>query len=220
MAKRKQSSTEKEYNKQRIRLKKAIARSKKQGYIFPENILPEKPKRITKASVRRLAKITPESLRQKGEFLLEETGEIIPVKGNKSLIKREITRKKNEYKENLHLINQYEQEYLPSFSLNVIQRFKSYILGFPPAISEMVMPLINAIINEQGEDDVAIALEKMPAQFHEYLHRHAYESGTAVSEFASSLIEYLPNASITYKKDLMDRFEYNELGYTVDDEEA
>lgn len=220
MAKRKQSATEKEYNKQRRRLKQAIARSEKQGYIFPENILPEKPKRITKASVRRLAKITPESLRQKGEFLIEETGEIIAVKGNKAVIKQEITRKKQEYREYQQQYEQIEPQYLPSFSSNVIQRFKSYILGFPPAISEMVMPLINTIINEQGEDDVAIALENMPEQFHEYLHRHAYDSGTAVSEFASSLIEYLPNASIQYKKDLMDKFEYNELGYTVDDEEA
>ena len=147
MAKRKQSATEKEYSKQRRRLKQAIARSEKQGYIFPENILPEKPKRITKASVRRLAKITPESLRQKGEFLIEETGEVIPVKGNKGVIKQEITRKKKEYQEYLHQIKQEEQEYLPSFSSNVIQRFKSYILGFPSGVSEMLMPLINTKTN-------------------------------------------------------------------------
>ena len=220
MAKRKQSATEKEYSKQRRRLKQAIARSEKQGYIFPENILPDKPKRITKASVRRLSKITPEMLRQKGEFLMEETGEIIPVKGNKPVIKQEITRKRKEYKEYLQQIEQDEQEYLPSFSLNVIQRFKTYILGFPPAISEMLMPLINTLIKEQGEDEVATALENMPQQFHEYLQRHAYDSGTAISEFASSLIEYLPDAPIQYKKDLMDRFEYNELGYTVEDEET
>ena len=220
MPRRKQSAIEKEYSKQRRRLKQAISRSEKQGYIFPENIIPDKPKRITKASVRRLAKITPESLRQKGEFLFEDTGEIIPVKGNKSVIKQEITRKRKEYKEYLQQIEQEEQEYLPSFSLNVIQRFKSNILGFPPAISDMVISLINTIINEQGEDDVAIALENMPEQFHEYLHRHAYDSGTAISEFATSLIEYLPNASIQYKKDLMDRFECNELGYTVEDEET
>lgn len=206
MPKRKKSATEKEYSKQRRRLQQAIARAKKQGYIFPENILPDKPKRITKASVRRLAKITPEALRQKGEFLIEETGEIIPVKGNKSVIKQEITRKK--------------KEYLPSFSSNVIQRFKSYILGFPSGVSEMLMPLINTIINEQGEEDLAIALENMPEQFHEYLHRHKFDSSAGISEFATSLIEYLPTPSIQYKKDLMDKFEYNELGYIVDDEET
>ena len=104
--------------------------------------------------------------------------------------------------------------------LNAIQRFKTYILGFPPAISEMIMPLINTLIREQGEDAVAIALENMPEQFHEYLHRNAYDSGTAISDFASSLIEYLPDVSIQYKKDLMDRFEYHELGYMIEDEEA
>ena len=220
MAKRKQSAVEKEYSKQRKRLKQAIARSEKQGYIFPENILPDKPKRITKASVRRLAKITPEALRQKAEFLIEETGELIPVKGNKSVIKKEITRKRKEYKEYIEQIKQDERGYIPDFSFNVIQRFKSYILGFPPAISEMLMPLINTLIKEQGENEVATALENMPQQFHEYLHRHGYDSNGAVTEFASSIIEYLPDASIQYKKDLMDRFEYNELGYTVEDEET
>lgn len=213
MSKGKQTSSKNEYAKQRKRLKQAIRRAEKQGYIFPEDILPKKPKRITKASVRRLAKITPELIRQKGKFLIEETGEIIPVKGNKAVIKQEITRKKQER-------TQAEPQYLPSFSANVIQRFKSYILGFPPAIYEMLLPLINALIHDIGEDGVATALENMPQQFHEYLHRHTYDSGTAISEFATSLIEYIPDVTIQYKKDLMDKFEYNELGYVVEDEKA
>ena len=213
MPKGKQTPIKNEYAKQRKRLKQAIRRAEKQGFIFPEDILPKKPKRITKASVRRLAKITPVLIRQKGKFLIEETGEIIPVKGNKAVIKQEITRKKQER-------TQAEPQYLPSFSANVIQRFKSYILGFPPAIYEMLLPLINALIHDIGEDGVATALENMPQQFHEYLHRHTYDSGTAISEFATSLIEYIPDVTIQYKKDLMDKFEYNELGYVVEDEKA
>lgn len=213
MPKGKQTPSKNEYNKQRKRLKQAIRRAEKQGYIFSEDILPKKPKRITKASVRRLAKITPEMIRQKGNFLIEETGEIIPVKGNKAVIKQEITRKKQER-------THAEPQYLPSFSANVIQRFKSYILGFPPAIYEMVLPLINTLIHDIGEDGVATALENMPQQFHEYLHRHTYDSAAAISEFATSLIEYVPDVTIQYKKDLMDKFEYNELGYIVEDEKA
>ena len=213
MPKGKQTPSKNEYDKQRKRLKQAIRRAEKQGYIFSEDILPKKPKRITKASVRRLAKITPELIRQKGKFLIEETGEIIPVKGNKAVIKQEITRKKQER-------THAEPQYLPSFSANVIQRFKSYILGFPPAIYEMVLPLINTLIHDIGEDGVATALENMPQRFHEYLHRHIYDSGTAISEFATSLIEYVPDVTIQYKKDLMDKFEYNELGYIVEDEKA
>lgn len=213
MPKGKQTPSKNEYDKQRKRLKQAIRRAEKQGYIFSEDILPKKPKRITKASVRRLAKITPELIRQKGKFLIEETGEIIPVKGNKAVIKQEITRKKQER-------THTEPQYLPSFSANVIQRFKSYILGFPPTIYEMVLPLINTLIHDIGEDGVATALENMPQQFHEYLHRHTYDSGTAISEFATSLIEYVPDVTIQYKKDLMDKFEYNELGYIVEDEKA
>lgn len=69
MSKGKRTPSKNEYDKQRKRLKQAIRRAEKQGYIFSEDILPKKPKRITKASVRRLAKITPELIRQKVNFL-------------------------------------------------------------------------------------------------------------------------------------------------------
>lgn len=209
------------YKKQRKRLQNAIYRAKKQGYIFPDDILPKVPKKIEEASVRRLAKIKPEDLRKKARYLIEETGELIPVKGNAKIIKEDIKRKRYEeqvanYQYKYPEINRY----FPSFTENVIARFKNYILGFPQGIYEMVLPLINSIISEQGADDFAIALESMPEHFHTILHRHAFDSKGAISEFATSLIEYLPNASIQYKKDLMDRFEFNELGYTVEDEET
>lgn len=221
MAKKRNSLLEKEYNKQRKRLKQAIARSKKQGYIFSEDILPEKPKRITQASVRRLSKIKPENLRKKARYLIEETGELIQVKGNTKIIKEDIKRKRyDEQVTNYQYKYPELNRYFPSFTENVIARFKNYILGFPQGIYEMVLPLINSIISEQGDDDFAVALESMPEHFHTILQRHAFDSKGAISEFATSLIEYLPNASIQYKKDLMDRFEFNELGYTVEDEEA
>lgn len=217
MAKRK-TATQKEYSKQRARLLHAIRRNEKQGYIFPEDILPDIPKRITKASVRKLAKIKPADLRYKAEYLIEETGELIKVKGNTKEIKADIKRKKDNYKAQFPKIT--AQEYFPSFTDNVINRFKTYILGFPKGISDMVLPLINTLIQEQGADSVATALENMPLQFHEYLHRHKHDSNGGVQEFATSLIEYLPDASPQYKKDLMDRFEFEELGYIVEDEET
>lgn len=57
-----------EYKKEVRRLKQAIRRAEKAGYIVPENIIPKRPKKVTQASVRRLAKITPQKIRDKSQL--------------------------------------------------------------------------------------------------------------------------------------------------------
>ena len=66
-----------DYMKQRRRIQRAISRMEKGGYILPENVLPPIPKRITRASVRRLEKITTDVLYKKSRYVDIETGEII-----------------------------------------------------------------------------------------------------------------------------------------------
>ena len=99
----------------------------------------------------------------------------------------------------------------------IINNFKSQILHFPKEISDKVIAFINTLINEQGADSVAYSLEHMPLQFHEILNKTGYDSNSAMQEFTSSLVEYLPDASDAYKKDLIEAFEYNELGYNIED---
>lgn len=94
-----------------------------------------------------------------------------------------------------------------------VEGFKQSISGFPKEIADRVIALIDKLIVEQGIEDVAIALENIPYQLHDYLKRYKYDSEAALEEFSSALIEYLPNASEQYKRDLMDAFEYNEVGY-------
>ena len=98
----------------------------------------------------------------------------------------------------------------------IVQNFKSQILHFPKEIADKIIALINTLVSEQGIDDVAYSLQHMPMQFYEYINRQGYDSNAAIQEFSSALIEYLPNASDGYKADLMDAFEYNELGYTIE----
>ena len=45
---KKQTENQKAYQKERRRLLQAVRRAEKQGYIFPEDIVPELPKRVTK----------------------------------------------------------------------------------------------------------------------------------------------------------------------------
>lgn len=60
--KRKPTPAEREYRKQLQRIKRFIQRAEKRGYQFNKSLIPAPPKRITKASVERLRKITPQKL--------------------------------------------------------------------------------------------------------------------------------------------------------------
>lgn len=128
-------------------------------------------------------------------------------------LKQEATQSKEREERELKTDNVLEN----GISQVIINNFKSQILHFPKEISVKVIAFINTLINEQGIDSVAYSLEHMPLQFHEILNKTGYDSNSAMQEFASSLVEYLPDASDAYKKDLIEAFEYNELGYNIED---
>lgn len=105
MAKRKKTENQKAYQKERRRLLQAVNRAKKQGYIFPDNIVPTIPKRVTKKSLQRIQVLKTKDLYKKAQYVYEETGEIVPAEQRKQEIKRlaiekaKLTRKKSNHQE-------------------------------------------------------------------------------------------------------------------------
>ena len=80
---------EQEYKKELRRIKQFIARASKRGFIWFNDPIPKEPKKITTKSVERLKRITPNTLYKKGNFVDEETGEILSgIKGRKLEKKR------------------------------------------------------------------------------------------------------------------------------------
>lgn len=225
---RKQTPAERDYSKQVKRIKQFIRRAEKRGYQFSEDVLPKKPKRVTQASVLKLAKLTPEKLYKKAVYGgLASEGEIVPATEGVKL-ERSLRAKKAAETRKYRLAGPTQEptntpgfeppENLLEFGISnvIVQNFKSQILHFPKEIADKIIALINTLVTEQGIDDVAYSLQHMPMQFYEYINRQGYDSNAAIQEFSSALIEYLPNASDGYKADLMDAFEYNELGYTIE----
>lgn len=97
MAKRnKQTENQKAYQKERRRLLQAVRRAEKQGYIFPEDIVPELPKRVTKKQLEKIQKTKPKQLYKKAEFVYQETGEVVPAEQRKQEVKQEAIRKAKE----------------------------------------------------------------------------------------------------------------------------
>lgn len=214
MAKRKnKSQAEIEYNKQLNRIKRFIRRNESRGFQF-DDIIPNKPKRVTKASVNRLKKITPDVLYKHSVYGGEATqGEIVSGRRGRKLA-REYARQKT-IQDNKRRKYDTEPLSLDDYSKLIIANFKSTILHFPQEIADKIIALINQIQLQQGEIELAQALNDMPLQFHEYLNVLGYDSGEAVKEFSAALVDYLPEASDAYKEDLIEAFEMNELGYDV-----
>lgn len=123
-----------EYMKERKRIRQAISQQKKSGYIVPENLLPDIPKRITKASINRLKKITPKTIRSKSELIDFTTGEIITkessnyrksvVKTNRELVK--LARQKQ--KKEMNVFNETEDG-LPIATFDVIEHIRNQIIN-------------------------------------------------------------------------------------------
>lgn len=59
---------QKAYNKERSRLKRQVQALEKRGYRFAKNIVPEIPKKITEASLRRVKNITLDDLYKKSRY--------------------------------------------------------------------------------------------------------------------------------------------------------
>lgn len=102
------------------------------------------------------------------------------------------------------------------FNRTVIADVKNNISHYPKEIADKVTSLIDQLITQQGIDDVVEAIISTPdLQYH--LNKNKYDSNSAMENYATSIINNLPNASDQYKMDLADAFEFNELGYTIED---
>lgn len=93
---RKQTENQKAYQKERRRLLQAVRKAEKQGYIFPENIVPKLPKRVTKKQLEKIQKTKPKQLYKKAKFVYQETGEVISAEQRKQDIKQEAIKKAKE----------------------------------------------------------------------------------------------------------------------------
>ncbi len=80
---RKLTPAEQAYNKELRRINRFIKAAEKRGFIFTLKILPPKPKKITKASVQRLKKITPETLYKKASYQTDDFRIVSGLEGRK-----------------------------------------------------------------------------------------------------------------------------------------
>lgn len=215
MKKNKLTKNQIAFKKQVTRIKNFIRRATKRGYEFSDNVIPNMPKRVTKKSIEKIKNIKPKDLYSKASYLDKSTGEIVSgsigrkIECNLSTQKAKETRKNNNNKR--HSNN--NKNYI-TYETVIMKNFYEYIKSFTSnKIRDSLYGMIKTLEYEQGRTEVAKALQNMPLQFHEILARCGYDSDKAIMEFETSFLEYFPNVSEQYKKDLMEKLEYNEMGY-------
>lgn len=206
-----------DYKKQVKRLKQAVRRAEKRGYIVPENVIPKQPKRITKKSVERLKKITTKEIYSKSEKLDFETGELIPgevarkQERSESAKKAAKTRKEKRYNAEKGESEYYEPQYetFPSGADIIIGNFKAEMARFPEVAQPIVNKWLDRLLRDYSKEDVAEMLENAASQGLGVDYSIAYREDLLLDRL-SEMFDLLPGASTGNKIDIMEAMEYEE----------
>lgn len=165
--KNKASETMKAYNKERARITRQIKRMEQRGYIVPENVLPSRPKRVTKSSVARLAKIKTPDLYTKSRYIDQETGEILTGEAGRKLerstaAKRAAQTRKTGVKQ--RPINKPDYVYYSNQIFTNFQMEMTQIYGRNEKLFNYITRWYNRSMQKYGPDDFAEALEKAKSE--------------------------------------------------------
>lgn len=222
---RKLSQTRKEYNKQRKRIQSFLSRARKQGYVFEENILPQIPKRITKSSVSRLVKLTPQELYKKAVYVSRETGEIETPEEHKKRVRKEAKIKEKETKARKKKQSQKKQDYPKpeppkqkrknrtnkdkgfytravigtfSYTLETCRNGKAY---------PMLLRWFNKLLSDNGDDAVAQMLTVGAENGYEITWDIVYDVDKA-TDFTHGIIQFLSEQGDFYKDEMEEYWNY------------
>ena len=190
-----------QYLQERRRIQRFIRSATKRGYIIPENILPDIPKRVTRASVSRLKKITPEKIYSKSQYVSRETGEIKTGKAGRAEERKAASRKAAETRRRKEETSRAKKEYIPRASDIILTNLRETLANFVPSgqmsrfMQENAMNnrnyalgILDDAIKELGEEQVAKNIQKNALQLSRLIEEILYSSDRQKVKF--SLVEF------------------------------
>ena len=215
--KKKPTQLQLDYKKQVKRLKQAIRRAKKRGYVIPDNIIPQQPKRVTRKAVERLKSITTNDIYSKSEKIDFDTGELIPgevarkAERSEAAKKAARTRREKRYNAEKGESEYYEPQYetFPSAADIVISNFRAEASRFPEVAQPIINQWLNRLLNDYSKEDVAEMLEQAASQGLGIDYSIAYREDLLLDRL-SEIMDLLPGASTGNKMDIMEALEYEE----------
>ena len=235
MAKRKkQTPVERAYSKQIKRIKQFIRRAEKRGYQLDENVIPKRPKRVTQASVRKLAKLTPEKLYQKAVYGgLASEGEIVPgIEGVK--LERSLRAKKAAETRKYKLAEPVQEptntpgfvppenisEDVTFFDAVVISNWYGTLETFSNGEAyDLLRSWMGNTVRTEGTHNTAIMLQDGAENGHLLTWEVVYKHDNAVL-YIGYMLYYLPDEGVLYKEEMLDKIEYmKSLGDALEQDE-
>lgn len=224
MAKKKiQTANQRAYSKQVKRIKQFIRRAEKRGYHFADDVLPQQPKRITQASIRKLQNLTPEKLYQKAVYGGESTGGEI-VKGTEGVKLERSLRAQKAAQTRKYRLKEPTQEptntpgFIPPenisedtsfFDAVVITGFQAHVRQFNERASNLLLGWLDRILATNDVHDVAIMLNDGAEAGNIVTYQIVY-SVDKLYEYMSNMLDYLPEAGPLFKAEMMDAMELEE----------
>lgn len=185
------------YMRERQRVQDIVKKLESKGYYFNEDVLPQVPKNITQASVRKLEKITLKQVYNKANLVLEG-GDYKP---GREAIRIELETKKQIKKE-------YVMERLHYYE-TIYDNFINGIRKTPSPVFQALSNIMQQFEDQLGKERVAMALEEMPESFHQILAQHRYDSEASVADFTSRLLAYVPELGRLEREQLAEVIEEN-----------
>ena len=228
--KRPQTKSQKAYNKELQRIKRFISRAEKRGYQFQENIAPNKPKKITPASIRRLKKITPDYLYGKAVYGGEATGgEIVSGRRGRAEERKQAAKKSVETKRRIKesyntqddITHRYNENEDTSFYDKVsISQWYTQLREFANGEAYgLLRAWMGGIIAENGQHNTAVMINNAIDHGVILTWEVVYDTDEA-ERYIGRMIDYLPEAGVLYKEEQLDKIEFmKRLGDALEQDE-
>lgn len=208
--------------KERRRIQSFINRATKRGYEFSESILPKIPKKITQASIRRLKKLTPDTLYSKAIYASEKTyGEIIQGKKARQIERKTASQKAAQTRRIKKISKAKSKEPqvkttpMPDYVYDeiIISHFISLLDMINEYAQQIFKNWLERLIAQRGSHDVAVMLESAAEDGNLIDYQVIYSSERLYNHIAK-MMKYLPDIGQLELDTFMDALEQEEDIFT------
>lgn len=213
-----------EWERQVARIKKFIRRKEKEGFIFEDNLIPDRPKRITANQLKFISLIRPNQLYQRSKFISPETGkEYSGTQAKREKLYREDIRKIVEKgPTNEPFVSQAQPKIefkIPNTIASIdIANFRQEISGFREEFQQLMESWIDSLISRYGIECVGEMLANGRENGLIITNKIAYSTSETYN-YMSDMMSYLPDPDEFYSDNDILSDEYYE-GMTDDEKES
>lgn len=174
--KHRKTANQESWNKEIKRLKQFVRRAEKRGFSFSEDIIPDKPQRVTKKAIERLKKLNPKEIYKQATYTTE-SGEKITGTEGRFLERSRASKKgkKGKKPKRLYTVLNNVREMIKSWSPS--SNWSTYYAEVKRRDKNIVERMLDGAILQEGEDVIGERLENHAIEINSLIGDMLYGSG-------------------------------------------